>query len=206
MLKRCHEKMDGKKAVGIDRVTKEEYGKNLEENLENLVGRLKRKAYKPQPARKVEIEKENGDFRPLSIYCYEDKLIQEAVREILEAVFEPHFYDEMRGFRPGRGCHQAIRKLNVMLEEHPTNYVLDADVKSFFNKLDHEWIIKFIESKIKAPNFIRLVRRILKCGIMEDFRYEPTEEGSGQGSLCRARHKLPYVELDVMPSYCYYYG
>jgi len=184
MLKGCHENMDGEKAVGIDGVTKEEYGKNLDENLENLVGRLKRKAYQPQPARKVEIEKENGKLRPLSIYCYEDKLVQEAVRKILEAVFEPHFYDEMMGFRPGRSCHKAIKKLNVMLENYPTNYVLDADVKSYFNKLNHEWIIKFIESKIKDPNITRLVRRILKAGIMEDFRYEPTEEGSGQGSCC----------------------
>lgn len=100
MLKDCHRKMDGDKAAGIDGVTKEEYGRNLEENLEQLVERLKKKSYKPQPARRVEIPKENGKTRPLSIYCYEDKLVQEALRRILEAVFEPHFYDEMMGFRP----------------------------------------------------------------------------------------------------------
>ena len=184
MLKDCHRKMDGDKAVGIDGVTKEEYGRNLEENLENLVGRLKKKSYKPQPARRVEIPKENGKTRPLSIYCYEDKLVQEALRRILEAVFEPHFYDEMMGFRPKRGCHKAIQKLNVMLEMRPTNYVLDADIKSFFNHIDQEWAVRFIESRIKDPNIIRLVRRMLKAGIIEDYQYEKTEEGSEQGSVC----------------------
>lgn len=184
MLKDCHRKMDGDKAVGIDGVTKEEYGRNLEENLDRLVERLKKKSYRPQPARRVEIPKENGKTRPLSIYCYEDKLVQEALRRILEAVFEPHFYDEMTGFRPKRGCHQAIRKLNVMLEMRSTNYVLDADIKSFFNHIDHEWAVRFIESRIKDPNITRLVRRMLKAGIIENYQYEETEEGSEQGSVC----------------------
>ncbi len=184
MLKACHEKMDGKKAVGIDGITKEAYGNNLEKNLENLMERLKKKSYKPQPARRVEIPKENGKTRPLSIYCYEDKLIQEALKEILEAVFEPHFYDEMMGFRPARNCHQAIRKLNAMIEFRATSYVLDADIKGFFNHLDHEWIIRFIESKIKDPNIIRLIRRTMRAGIMEDYQYSATESGAGQGSVC----------------------
>lgn len=184
MLKECHEKMDGNKAAGIDGVTKEEYGRNLEENLKKLVERLKRKSYKPKPARRVEIPKDSGKTRPLSIYCYEDKLVQEALRQILEAVFEPHFYDEMMGFRPGRGCHQAIQKLNVMLEQRPTNYVLDADIKGFFDHIDHEWAVKFVESRIKDPNITRLLRRMLKAGIMKDYQYEATEEGSGQGSVC----------------------
>lgn len=184
MLKDCHRKMDGDKAVGVDGVTKEEYGRNLEENLEKLVERLKKKSYKPRPARRVEIPKGNGKTRPLSIYCYEDKLVQEALRRVLEAVFEPHFYDEMMGFRPKRGCHQAIQRLNMMLEMRPTNYVLDADIKSFFNHIDHEWAVRFIESRIKDPNIIRLVRRMLKAGIIENYQYEETEEGSEQGSVC----------------------
>lgn len=184
LLMECHKSMDGKKAVGIDGVTKEDYGRNLEENLDKLVGRLKQKSYKPQPARRVEIPKENGKTRPLSIYCYEDKLVQEALRRVLEAVFEPHFYDEMWGFRPNRGCHKAIQSLNVMLEKRPTNYVLDADIKGFFDHINHDWAVRFIESRIKDPNIIRLVRRMLKAGILEDYRYEKTEEGSGQGSVC----------------------
>lgn len=184
LLMECHKTMDGKKAVGIDGVTKEDYGRNLEENLDKLVGRLKQKSYKPQPARKVEIPKDNGKTRPLSIYCYEDKLVQEALKRVLEVVFEPHFYDEMWGFRPNRGCHKAIQSLNVMLEKRPTSYVLDADIKGFFDHINHDWAVRFIESRIKDPNIIRLVRRMLKGGILEDYRYEKTEEGSGQGSVC----------------------
>lgn len=184
LLKDCHKKMDGKKAVGIDGITKEDYGEKLDENLDILVSKLKRHAYKPQPARKVEIPKDNGKTRPLSIYCFEDKLVQEALRRILEAVFEPHFYDEMMGFRPNRSCHGAIKKLNVMIEKRYTSFIVDADIKSFFNHLDHEWILKFIGSRIKDPNIIRLTKRMLKAGIMEDYVFTATEEGSGQGSVC----------------------
>jgi len=184
LLRQCHEEMDGDKAVGIDGVTKENYGMELDENLDRLVERLKSRAYKPQPARRVEIPKDNGKTRPLSIYCYEDKLVQDALKRVLEAVFEPHFYDEMMGFRPNRGCHAAIQKLNVMLEERPTNYILDADIKWYFEHINHEWAVKFIESRIKDPNITRLVRRMLKAGIMVDLQYEETKEGSGQGSIC----------------------
>ena len=184
MLESCHEAMDGTKAKGIDGVSKADYEEHLDENLDKLVDRLKRKAYYPQPARRVEIPKDNGKTRPLSIYCYEDKLVQEALKRILEAVFEPMFYDEMMGFRPNRNCHMALRKLNVMLEKEYTNYVLDADIKGFFDHLDHEWIIKFVESRIKDPHIIRLIRVMLKAGIMKDYVFEETEEGSGQGSVC----------------------
>lgn len=184
LLKECHAEMDGDKAVGIDGVTKEEYGRKLNANIDALVDRLKRKSYKPQPARRVYIPKDNGKLRPLSIYCYEDKLVQAALKKILETVFEPMFCEEMMGFRPGRNCHQALRKLNAMIEREKTSYIVDADIKGFFNHLDHEWIVRFIESRIKDPNITRLVRRTLKAGIMEDFRFEATEEGSGQGSVC----------------------
>ena len=184
LLKDCFNKMDADKAVGIDGVTKEEYGRNLEENLAELVHRLKQKSYRPKPARRVEIPKDNGKTRPLSVYCFEDKLIQEALKRVLEAVFEPHFYDEMMGFRPNRGCHGALRKLGGMLEHEKTNWVLDADIKGFFDHLDHEWIVKFVESRIKDPNIIRLIRRTLKSGIMKDYHYEESEQGSGQGSVC----------------------
>lgn len=184
MLKSCHESMDKDKAVGIDGVTKEDYGANLNENLDKLVERIKQHSYKPKPARRTEIRKPNGKMRPLSIYCYEDKLVQEALRRILEAVFEPHFYHEMMGFRPNRSCHQALKLLNTMVEYNNTGYVMDADIKGFFDNLDHEWIIKFVESRIKDPNIIRLIRRMLKAGIMKDYCYEVEEIGSGQGSIC----------------------
>ena len=131
MLADCHIKMDGKKAVGIDDVTKDDYSKYLEKNLFDLVDRLKRKAYHPKPARRVEIPKDNGKTRPLSIYCYEDKLVQEAIKRVLEAVFEPCFYDEMMGFRPNRGCHDALKLLNNQIGGNCTNWVLDADIRGF---------------------------------------------------------------------------
>lgn len=145
MLKSCHKAMDKDKAVGIDGMTKEKYEEKLDENLDKLVEQLKKHSYKPKPARRIEIPKPNGKMRPLSIYSYEDKLVQEALRRILEAVFEPHFYEEMMGFRPNRGCHKALKLLNTMIEHSKTSYVLDADIKGFFDNLNHEWIIKFDE-------------------------------------------------------------
>ena len=184
LLKDCHNAMEEKKAVGIDGVSKDMYAENLEENINILVSKLKNKAYKPRAARLVEIPKDNGKTRPISIYCYEDKLVQEALRRVLEAIFEPLFYDEMMGFRPNRGGHTALRKLNTMLEVKSTSYVLDADIQGFFNNINHDWAIKFIESKIKDPTILRLVKLMLKAGIMKEYQFESTELGSGQGSVC----------------------
>ena len=182
-LRECHANMDPDKAVGIDNITKADYEKNLEANLKDLVERLKKHAYKPRPARKVEIPKDNGKMRTLSIYCYEDKLIQEALRQILEAIFEPLFSDSMMGFRPQRSCHMALKRLTFMIEKRPTNYVVDADIKGFFDNLDHEKIMFFIGRKIKDPNICRLIRRMLKAGIMNGTEFEETLLGSGQGSV-----------------------
>lgn len=185
MLRDCHREMDGKKAVGIDGVTKDDYEENLEENLTDLMDRMKRKAYHPKPARRVEIPKDNGKTRLLSIYCYEDKLVQEALRRVLEAVFEPQFYDEMMGFRPNRGCHEALRLLNYQLVREKTSWLIDADIKGFFDNIDHDWMMKFVGARIKDPRVLRLVRVMLKAGVVKDMGgFEPTEQGSGQGSVC----------------------
>ena len=184
MLKECHYKMDGRKAVGIDGISKEEYNSNLDNNLKQLVEKLKNKSYRPKPARKVEIPKENGKTRPLSIYSYEDKLVQEALRKVLESVFEPHFYSNMCGFRPNRSCHGAIRTLNDMIEGHKTNYILDADIKGFFDNLNHDWIMKFISSRITDSSVLRLVEKMLKAGILKNGEFYVDEFGAGQGSVC----------------------
>lgn len=184
MLKACHIKMDGNKAVGIDGISKEDYDRNLEENLRELDRRLKNRSYRPKPAKRVEIPKENGKTRTLSIYSYEDKLVQEALREIIESVFEPYFYDNMCGFRPNRSCHGAIRKLNDMIEGHKTDYILDADIKEFFDNLLHDWIIKFITSRISDPNIIHLIERMLKAGVLSDGEFYVDDCGAGQGSVC----------------------
>lgn len=110
MLLQCHKELDGNKAVGIDEITKKEYERNLEQNIDGLVERLKRKAYKPQPSIRVYIPKSNGKLRPLGIVCYEDKIVQLALKKILEAIYEPRFLNCMYGFRPNRGCHGAIKE------------------------------------------------------------------------------------------------
>ena len=131
-------------------------------------------------------------MRPLSIYSYEDKLVQEALRRILEAVFEPRFYDEMMGFRPNRSCHKAIQKLNTMIQSKPVNYVLDADIKGFFDHMDHEWIIRFIESKIKDPNITRLVRRMTESRNHERLSVRGHRRRKWAG-LCMFTNHLMYI-------------
>ena len=199
LLKECHAMMDGDKAVGIDGITKEEYGRELDKNLEDLMDRMKRKAYYPKPARLVEIPKDNGKTRPLSIYCYEDKLVQAALKRLLEAVFEPCFYEEMMGFRPNRGCHGALRLLNDQIGGHKTNWVLDADIRGFFDNIDHNWMMKFVESRIKDPRVLRLVTVMLKAGVVKDLSgFIPTEQGSGQGSVCSPILSLIYMHYVLM--------
>ena len=111
--------------------------------------------------------------------------MQEALRRVLEAVFEPQFYDEMMGFRPNRNCHEALRLLNYQLVREKTSWVLDADIRGFFDNIDHEWMMKFVGARIKDPRILRLVRVMLKAGVVKDMGgFEPTEQGSGQGSVC----------------------
>ena len=184
LLLECHHNADGSKAVGTDGVSKSEYEVNLEENINKLVSKLKSHAYHPLPSKRVVIPKEDGKMRPLGISSYEDKLVQEALKEVLEAVFEPMFYDCMYGFRPNRNCHMALKSLNQMIERNKTSYILDADIEGFFNHIDHDWMVKFIEARIKDPNIIRLVKLFLKAGVMQDGIFVKTEEGTAQGSGC----------------------
>ena len=183
MLKQCHKELDGSKAVGIDEVTKKDYGRNLDANVENLVVRLKTKAYKPQPAMRVYIPKDNGKMRPLAIACYDDKIVQLALKKILEAIYEPRFLDCMYGFRPGRRCHDAIKVVYNKLNTDRICYVVDADIKGFFDHMSHEWMIKFLELYIKDPNIIWLVKKFLKAGVLDDGELIATDEGSAQGSI-----------------------
>jgi RNA-directed DNA polymerase len=132
MLKQCHKELDGNKAVGIDKVTKAEYEVNLEENITNLVKRLRDKSYKPLPSLRVFIPKGNGKTRPLGIASYEDKIVQLAVKKILEAIYEPRFQNNMYGFRPKRSCHDAIKEVYNRMYNGKINYIVDADIKGFF--------------------------------------------------------------------------
>ena len=184
MLTICHKEMDGKKAAGIDAVTKQTYDKNLEPNLKDLVQRMKRHAYRPQPARRTYIPKPGTNKqRPLGIPAYEDKLVQAALAKILTAIYEQEFLDSSFGFRPNRSCHDAIKVLNSILMRRPINYIVDVDIKGFFEHVNHDWMIKFIEHRIQDPNIIRLIKRFLKAGTMEEGIKYDTIEGTPQGGL-----------------------
>ena len=145
MLKQCHKELDGNKAVGIDKVTKDEYGKNLDRNIKELVQRLKNKSFKPLPSLRVYIPKGNGKKRPLGIASYEDKIVQMAVKKILGAIYEPRFLNCMYGFRPNRGCHEAIKEVYQRISYGKISYIVDADIKGFFDHIDHDWMMKFLE-------------------------------------------------------------
>lgn len=181
LLKQCFKEIDGKKAVGIDEVTKEEYGKQLDNKVEDLVRRLKNKAYNPLPTKRVYIPKGNGKMRPLGIASFEDKMVQLALKKVLEAIYEPRFLNCMYGFRPNRGCHEALRDVYQHLSRGKINYIVDADVKGFFDHIDHEWMMRFLEWHIKDPNILRLIRKYLKAGVMVDGTFVDTEEGTIQG-------------------------
>jgi RNA-directed DNA polymerase len=178
-----HKRMDGKKAVGVDGVTKAEYSVKLSEKVENLVLRMKREAYKPKPSRRAYIDKAGSNKkRPLGISSYEDKLVEKIVAEILEIVYEPKFCDNSYGFRPNRNCHQAIREVIEDIQYRKTDYVVEADIKSFFDTLNHDWLIKFLEHDIADRKFIGIIKRFLKAGIMESGKMIVKEEGSPQGN------------------------
>lgn len=183
MLRQCHRELDGRKAVGIDKVTKAEYEEHLEENITNLVGRLKNKAYKPLPSLRVYIPKSNGKMRPLGIASYEDKIVQLAVKKILEAIYEPRFLNCMYGFRPNRGCHDAIKEVHHRIQNDWINYVVDADIKGFFDHMSHHWLMEFLKLYIKDTNLLWLINKYLKAGIITEGVYEDSEEGSAQGNI-----------------------
>ena len=183
-LKSIHMKMEAKKALGIDNVSKDDYSVNLIENLESLVNRMKRGSYQPMASRRTYIPKEgNAKGRPLGISCYEDKLVENVIAKILEAVYEPKFLNVNFGFRPNRNCHQAIRELIEMVQYRKTNYVVEADIKGFFDNVDHEWLIKFLEHDIADKRLIEIIKKFLKAGIMEDGKwYSNNDKAVPQGN------------------------
>jgi len=183
MLRECHKEMDGDKATGVDRVTKAEYEANLDENIKSLVERLKGKSYKPQPSLRVYIPKANGKLRPLGMAAYEDKLVQSALGKILMAVYEPKFAESMYGFRPNRSQHDALKEVARLIEKGKTSYVVDADIKGYFNNLEHDKIIKAVKHRLADPNILWLIEKMLKAGVVEDGKWQPTVKGTEQGNL-----------------------
>jgi group II intron reverse transcriptase/maturase len=169
LLRECFQGLRENAAAGIDNVTKEEYAENLDSNLAKLLERLHRMAYIPQPVRRTYIPKPGSNkLRPLGITCIEDKLVEAGLVRILEAVYEQDFIEDSYGFRHDRSCHQALRALNLTAEEGMVNYIAEADIKNFFNSMDQNWIMKFLSQRVGDKLVLRMVKRFLKAGVVEN--------------------------------------
>lgn len=182
-LRQEHKNQPGNKAPGIDGITKDDYGLKLEENLENLVECMKQFSYKPKAVRRAYIPKGDGGERPLGIPSYEDKLVQGVMRRVLDEVYESRFMDLSYGFRKGKNAHQAVKYLNEFMMRSKLNYIVDADIKGFFDNVNHEWLIKFLENDIEDKRFIRYVKRFLISGVMENGKHIESDRGTPQGGL-----------------------
>ena len=185
-LAACFHELDGRKAVGIDGIDKAQYGENLAANLKDLVARMKRMAYQPAPVRQVLIPKEGkpGATRPLGIGNFEDKLVQKMMQKMLESIYEPRFLDCSFGFRPERGCHDAIRSLSQHLYRYDVQTVLDVDLANFFGTIDHSLLIDMLKEKINDQRLVRYIIRMFKAGVLADGDLTVSKEGVPQGSTC----------------------
>jgi group II intron reverse transcriptase/maturase len=183
-LRVCYDTLGAKKATGVDGVTKEEYGKNLEANLQDLSGRLRRMGYRPGPKKRVYILKPGSEKgRPLGISGLEDKIVEEATRRTLEPIYEAVFEDSSYGYRPGRSQHQCLDGLGRTIQQKKVSHVVEADINGFFDEVKWAWMIKFLRHRIGDERVIRLIIRMLKSGIMEDGLVRATEKGTPQGSI-----------------------
>jgi group II intron reverse transcriptase/maturase len=199
LLGSSYHSLEKRAAAGVDGVTWEEYGRTLEERLADLHGRIHRGAYHAQPSRRVWIPKPDGRQRPLGIAALEDKIVQRAVGEVLNSIWEEDFRGFSYGFRPGRSQHDALDALFVGITQKKMNWVLDLDIKSFFDKIDHDWLIQFVEHRIADKRIVRLIQKWVKAGVLEDGQWVETKEGTPQGSVISpllANLYLHYV-LDV---------
>jgi len=196
----CFKMLAKNAATGIDEVTIKTYGENLDANLEGLISRLKGKWYKPKPVRRVYIPKPGKkESRPLGIPSIEDKVVQMALKWVLQAIYEQDFLDCSYGFRPGRSCHTAIKQLNVSVMKHPVNYIIEVDIRKFFDMVDHVKLLELLQLRIADPNILWLIRKFLKAGIMDAGAWQASENGVPQGGVVSpilANIYLHYV-LDV---------
>src|SRR5580700_402243 len=170
-------------APGVDRVTWGEYEQGVEDRIQELHDRVHRGAYRAKPSRRIYIPKPDGRKRPLGIAALEDKIVQHAVVTVLNEIYEADFLGFSYGFRPGRSPHRALDALNVGILRRRVNWILDADIRGFFDNLSHEWLMKFVQHRIADPRILRLIRKWLKAGIMEGCEWKNTEIGTPQGSV-----------------------
>jgi group II intron reverse transcriptase/maturase len=183
LLRDSYYRLKRQAAPGVDQISWQEYGEELEERLTDLHGRVHRGAYRAQPSRRVYIPKTDGRQRPLGIAALEDKIVQQAVREVLEQIYEADFLGFSYGFRPGRSQHDALDALSAGIVWKKVNWILDADVRGFFDNIDHEHLVKFLELRIGDRRIIRLIRKWLKAGVLEEGRWQQTQEGTPQGAV-----------------------
>jgi RNA-directed DNA polymerase len=181
-LRAAYWALNPKAATGVDGVTWRDYGEDLEANLRDLHGRVHRGAYRARPARRVLIPKPDGRQRPLGVAALEDKLLQRAVVEVLNAVYEQDFLGFSYGFRPGRSPHDALDALAVGIERRKVNWVLDADIRDFFSQLDQGWLKTFLEHRIADRRVLRLIQKWLRAGVIQDGEWSQTEQGTAQGA------------------------
>jgi group II intron reverse transcriptase/maturase len=181
MLREAYYGVKRDAAPGVDGETWREYGENLERNLQELSARLRRGAYRAKAVRRVYIAKADGRMRPLGVTALEDKIVQRATVEVMNAIYETDFLGFSYGFRPGRGQHNALDALYVGMLTKKVNWVLDGDISSFFDGLDHEWLVRFIEHRIADQRVVRLIRKWLSAGVLEEGRWMCSEEGTPQG-------------------------
>jgi RNA-directed DNA polymerase len=183
-LRACYDALEANKATGVDGVSKQEYGQNLEENLRQLTERLRRMGYRPGPKRRSYVPKPgSAKGRPLGISNLEDKIVELATKRTLEPIYEAVFEDSSYGYRPGRSQHQCLDALGRTIQQKKVNHVAEADVKSFFDRVNHEWMVKFLRHRIGDERVIRLIIRMLKSGIMEEGLVKASEQGTPQGSI-----------------------
>jgi group II intron reverse transcriptase/maturase len=183
-LRASYDSLDANKATGSDGVTKKEYGEKLEERLQDLAARLARMGYRPGPKRRSYIPKPGSEKgRPLGISDFEDKIVEQAVKRTLEPIYEAVFEDSSYGYRPGRSPHMCVDALGKAIQQKKVSHVVEADIRSFFDKVNHEWLVKFLRHRIGDERVIRLVIRMLKSGIMEDGLVRACEQGTPQGSI-----------------------
>src|SRR6266542_3515102 len=183
LLKRSYLSLERDSAPGIDGVTWQSYGENLEEKLEDLHDKVHQGSYRARPARRTYIPKADGSKRPLSILCLEDKIVQQAVATVLEAIYEEDFLGFSYGFRPGRGQHDALDALHAGILRKQVSWVLDADIRGFFDAMAHSWIIRFLEHRIADKRILRLIAKWLKVGTVEDGRRTRGVCGAPQGAV-----------------------
>jgi group II intron reverse transcriptase/maturase len=181
-LRAAYGALNPRAATGVDGVTWEEYGLDLEANLRDLHARVHRGAYRARPSRRVFIPKPDGRRRPLGIASLEDKVLQRAVVEVLNAVYEADFLGFSYGFRPGRSQHQALDALAVAIERRKVNWVLDADIRSYFEKIDRSWMLRFLEHRIGDRRVLRLIQKWMGAGVIENGDWLDTLEGTPQGA------------------------